>query len=637
MISGYLITTLIAADLDAGRFSIAQFWERRIRRIWPAALVVTIGALVAGWFVSLPQDYRALANDASAQVAMLANVRFWLKTNYFADWADLDPLLHMWSLAVEEQFYVFLPVLMMVAWPFGRRACTWMVLSLAVASLAASVLLIGRYPMAVFFLLPFRAWELLLGSLLALVPLRMPRGKLLPNVLGGAGLAMILHPCLAYDRSTTFPGLAAIEPCLGAATLIAAGSGVGAAVNGLLEAPILRFVGRMSYSIYLWHWPLLAFLRYGLTPTLPPLLVLAAMVCLAVFSYASYRWIESPLRAAATPRARTRVVVSAVVASLAILGCSLVIRRFDGFPSRFPDSVLSVLTNLPWCIDWESNAVTPAGTEIVLKPIGGDSEESSGCFLLWGDSHGMAISPVVDTVARELGVSGHAALRRGCLPLPGRLEAVRHKKVEGRSAWYDDVAAWIENHRPKHIILIARWAGYASESSPDGIQHQEAFAFAKAKTLDVREARAAMKEDFSELIRVCERTHATLWLLLEVPYQPKTPRERALSGYWSGSAPSMVGIDRATHERRVNAFRELVESIDSPRCRVVDLAIPFFGDSDWSIVGRDGFLWYADDDHLSPSGAHAALEPTIRSILERIAEDRAAPAEGDAATTNAVR
>jgi len=620
VISGYLITSLVAADLDANRFSLKRFWERRIRRIWPASLSVTMATLVVGWFVLLPRDYRAAGNAAVAQVAMLSNVYFWIKTDYFADWAELDPLLHMWSLSVEEQFYLFLPVLMLLLWPLGRTWCIGVLASLTVASFAASVLSISRSPSAVFYLLPFRSWELLAGSLLALSPFPAAASKRWREMLGVAGVCLILQPCFSYDRATSFPGAAALKPCLGALALIVAGEGAGSSVSRLLEMPPLRLLGKMSYSVYLWHWPLLAFLRYTLSPVLPAPIVVAAMAALIPLSWISYRWIEGPPRAAATPLTRQGIVVAAILATVVVGLGGGVIRRMEGMPFRFSDRVLGVLAVEPFCREWECREDSPNGGEIEFKPIGGGQPDSPECFLLWGDSHGMAISPAIDAVARELGVAGHAALRLDAIPLPGRLSALGDKKG-GDPGWYDQTLTWVRLHQPRHIILCARWSYYMRGSIPDGAQHHPGSDGLERMNGLAVERIAAVRADFEELVEDCQSAGTTLWVLLEVPYQPQTPRERGLEAHWSGDMPALFGIDRETHERSVERSRAAIGGIISPALRVVDLAEPFFGDADRSVVGRDGVLWYADDDHLSPSGAHEVLEPTIRSMMVEIARD----------------
>ena len=223
VISGYLITSIISADLDRGSFSLISFWDRRIRRIWPASVVVTAFTLLAGWFLLVPLDYARTAGDAFAQATMWANIRFWLRLDYFAEAIDLVPLLHMWSLAVEEQFYLVLPLLLIVLHRFGRRVTLIAIVATALASFVSAVVLVPKHPMAAFFLLPSRMWELLVGCALALVSL--PR--LGPRSIGwleAAGLLSVVAPFFVYDKTTPFPGAAALFPCLGTAALIAVGA-----------------------------------------------------------------------------------------------------------------------------------------------------------------------------------------------------------------------------------------------------------------------------------------------------------------------------------------------------------------------------------------------------------------------------
>ncbi len=237
VISGYLITGLMSADLERGTFLLGGFWERRIRRIWPAALLVTLTVLITGFMLMLPSDYVNRGRDPLAQLGMVANVRFWLSDlhNYFAPATSLMPLLHTWSLAVEEQFYLVFPVMLAFFWRLGRRGGLAVLGVLAVASFVASVLWIKPSPHAVFYLLPFRAWELLVGALLALWDWPAPKGRWVRETIALTGMGFILWPCWAYTSNTVFPGLAALPPCLGAVLLIFMGSPCGG--FGSLDSP----------------------------------------------------------------------------------------------------------------------------------------------------------------------------------------------------------------------------------------------------------------------------------------------------------------------------------------------------------------------------------------------------------------
>jgi len=216
VISGYVITGFMLAELERGRFSLAGFWERRIRRIWPAALVVTLAVLVAGYVLMMPVDYVLLAKDAMAQLGMVANIRYCQGDyrTYFAPDMNARPLLHFWSLAVEEQFYLFFPLLLVPLWRLGRLRCGVILGLLALVSLVASVVNLPTHEMGVFYLLPFRMWELLAGSLLALVSGVACRWRGGREVCASVGLALICWSCWCYSPMNLFPGLAALVPCL---------------------------------------------------------------------------------------------------------------------------------------------------------------------------------------------------------------------------------------------------------------------------------------------------------------------------------------------------------------------------------------------------------------------------------------
>ena len=614
VISGYLITSLILADLERGTFSLSRFWERRIRRIWPASLVVVLVTLCLGWCILFPADFRGLANDAIAQVFMLANVRFWRKTDYFADFAELNPLLHMWSLALEEQFYVFFPVLLAWCWRWSRARC-WIALAVVAAvSFVASWALLDDQPAAVFSLLPFRVWELLVGALLAFCPW-VPAKLWQRECLGVLGMLMILRPCLCYDRMTPFPGVAAVEPCLGAAALLLAGSGGGSLVGRVLQWPPLMLLGKMSYSIYLWHWPLIVLLRYGWTPRLPWSVVAVYMAILLAVSFASWRWIELPLRGASSPLQRTRVLAGVAIASLAVLVSAGLISLLQGVPARFSSATLELLATEPWCKKWENADRSDFNT----RSIGADRDGRPACFLLWGDSHGMAISPVVDATARELSIAGETVLALGTLPGIVQVdnEGVR---MDFLVPWNKKALAWIEQSRPRHLILCGRWSNFF-----DPIEDRHDAAGEDPYNEESRSRwprrRMLLRENVDRLVAQCDHLNMDVWFLLEVPYNPKSVRERVLTACLSGREPSVEGLSRSEHERRVQPVREVFDGIRGPRVHVIDLAEPFFDGRDMSIVRSEGCWWYADDDHLGPTGTRLALGDVIREVMETVAGD----------------
>lgn len=293
VISGYLITSLILKDLAEDRFSFLDFYERRARRILPALFLVLVCTIPFAWQWMMPAELRTFSNTLVSVVLFFSNIRLWQQTGYFDTAADLKPLLHTWSLAVEEQYYIVFPVALLLLWRFGRSRLVWSIALVAAVSFAFSEYGSRAYPAANFFLLPTRAWELMAGALCAFPVLRP--AVLRDNALAAAGLAAIAVSVFVYDEATPFPSAYALLPVLGTCLVILF-SREGTLVRALLASPALVGIGLISYSAYLWHQPLFAFarIRYMAEPPWPFMLLLsAASLGLA---WLTWRFLEMPAR-----------------------------------------------------------------------------------------------------------------------------------------------------------------------------------------------------------------------------------------------------------------------------------------------------------------------------------------------------
>jgi len=307
VISGYLITAMLLQDIAARRFSILSFYERRARRILPALLTVVAMTIAAGFILLLPNEFEQLAK-ATRHIATFTSNHFFgqTKNDYWQQNALINqPLLHTWSLAVEEQFYLIVPVLLLLCCKLHRRLGVLMaLLVLGIASLTVSQYWLHTQPKAAFYLLPARAFELIIGAILAIVPIRRCNTQSLKvnQYIGSVGLSCIVISIFFYHDKISFPGIAALLPCLGAAAIIYAGAAQRPEqtswVNKLLQVRVLVFIGLISYSLYLWHWPVLVLVRSvgwyarGM-PTVPTSVIIIAITLL---SWASWRWIEQPFR-----------------------------------------------------------------------------------------------------------------------------------------------------------------------------------------------------------------------------------------------------------------------------------------------------------------------------------------------------
>lgn len=294
VISGYLITSIVKAEVEAGRFTFGGFYRRRIIRLAPAYFTVLVATTLAALVWMLPAELLAYARSMAASSLFLANFHMWKEVGgYFGASAETTPLLHLWSLAVEEQFYLFWPVALLIAHKLlPRRWLPWLVLAVAIGGTVVSQWGVLHYPAAAYYLLPTRVFELAAGAVLAYWTHREV-GRVWANAISFAGLGLIAYAAWTYGKETMFPGYAALAPVLGTAMILRWGTD--SLVGRVFSTPVATLIGKISYPAYLWHWPIIAFLHLNeVTLTIPMgVVVLAATF---VLSWLTWQWIELPAR-----------------------------------------------------------------------------------------------------------------------------------------------------------------------------------------------------------------------------------------------------------------------------------------------------------------------------------------------------
>lgn len=619
VISGYLITRLIVNEVDRGTFSFANFWTRRLRRIWPAASVTTLCTLVAGAVLLDPESYQLLATDAIAQTLMIANFQFMRGADYFGAAADLRPLLHTWSLAVEEQFYLFHPFAVVMICRWKRHLLLPILVVTGLLSFVLSVAALERYEPATFYMLPTRAWELLMGAVLALVPARVSIGRSSRDALGLVALAMIFIPMFVYDRTTPFPGLAALPPCLGTALLIMIGSAEQGPISRALAWEPLRRIGLISYSLYLVHWPILAFMRCLMAPDEPTLAARVIAIPVSfVLAWLSYRFVEQRFRHAKPGTGVVRVVMGSVIIAGITIGASLFVRQTDGWKHRFNEALLAHIDPDPVAKLWQRLETVSTEIAELTVPIGPRiNSADQACFLFWGDSHGMSISEVLHERAEVAGVGGIARLRSATTPVPGLWS---ESGTEAAADANERMLDWALASDITDVIICARWT-VEVEGRPTGPHERRGQTLVRRleeTDASPESAAAAMTEKLGAAIRALESSGKVVWVLLEVPCQDSTPQRRAIVANLTRSNLPERGISLEAHLERVTRTNDALRAAATEYTKVIDMAEPFFVDGGSLIADSSGMSYYSDDDHVNSVGARAVLAPMIDAMLGEI-------------------
>jgi peptidoglycan/LPS O-acetylase OafA/YrhL len=464
VISGYLITQLLEASREeSARRTLSAFYLRRMRRILPALLATCLVTAIVGVVLFTPDELVNVGKYLAATPVLLSNVATWAeRSGYFAPDVRQLPLGHLWSISVEEQFYLLYPLLLIAITRYRLPYRHLTLALLAAASLALCVWASHHKPMANYFFAPTRAWELLLGAMLAIGETPRIGHGIAAEALAVASLLGIAFAVHLYTADTPYPGTAAMLPCLATAALLSTGSSPRPAlVNRILSWPPLVFIGLISYSLYLWHQPLLAFLNYY--SIAPPTSAATAVPLAATLlvAAASWRFIERPVRSRALMASTRALLVGAGVGSAGILLAGLVLRNSDGFPQRFPPEARGLIVSingtpdLVRCIEQVPLEQVRAGR--VCRYGSGDSSPK---VLVWGDSHAMSLMPAVKALAKAHGMQTYFVAKYNCLPVfapssPIRLDAATDRY--GCATFNAAVVEAITRLQPELVILDGAW------------------------------------------------------------------------------------------------------------------------------------------------------------------------------------
>jgi peptidoglycan/LPS O-acetylase OafA/YrhL len=620
VISGYLIGGHIYSEVCAGNFSYLRFYQRRAKRILPAFFAVMVFTLLAALVLLSPLEASKCARAAFAATLSVSNLLFWHSANYFQTKSDLIPLLMTWSLGVEEQFYAVIPVLLVL---LARIRRNW-TLPAILAGCTLSFLL-AQYQLdghsqrafqAAFYLLPARAWELGVGGALAVGQLRAKRRPMaawIAPAISLTGVILTVAPLFLLDAHSLFPGATALPSVLGTAMLIAVPASW---VNRrLLSMPTLVFIGRVSYSWYLWHWPLLAYLNILFGGKLPRTAPIAAVAVAFVAAVLSYFFIEQPFRR--SPRAPRPLLLRYAAVTAGLLAVCAAIWLSHGLPQRYPqlarmEAANPSLSSDPCLIDNDDDQPN-------LSARCFDQADTRPSVALWGDSHAAALAPGVRSAAAEQGYGLIQMNKAACLPLTGALRYIPLIPAQASRclSFNRRVLSLLQSdHSIRIVILAGDWAGCLDRTWERGWLTADTSHASAIPSLDA--VQTLFAESLRAQIETLRAAQKVVLVLEDIPNFDFDPLERVrrariparqILSRWlgaesagdSGFAPNGVVSADALADA---TLRQAVPRDDG--VELIDLK-PAFCAAPGRCAYRDGDrLLYADSGHLTIYGAQYA-------------------------------
>lgn len=595
VVSGYLITSIILGDLQRGAFSFARFYARRIRRLFPTLTLVLVASLGLGWLVLLPDEFTLLGKHTAAAALFVANVAFWRETGYFDVAAEFKPLLHLWSLGVEEQFYLLWPVLLVALW---KRTSLLLVTlwGLVLVSLGLSASLASAAPDAGFYSPFSRFWELGFGCLLAVQkqttpnasPTKPPQHLTWGDLIPAAGLIMIVTSMFAFDHSTPFPSWRALLPAVGTLLVLAAPEEAWFQ-RRVLGGPVLVYVGLISYALYLWHWPLLSFaniLYAGLPPASVRWTVLLSSIALAALTY---HLLEVPIRRRRQFRINAGLVAAAAVACLS----GLAVYTTAGFPERFE-------------VDLQALRHGPRIDALCRSQLGEDlrinycrtTHARPPDILVLGDSKAQAIYEAI----APLFASEHAVMllgRGGCPPLLNvGMRGFDPNEQECPETWRA-LVNYVQRARPEVIVLVG--SGSFLMTRPE-IELRSTSSHSQQNKKET--FKHGLRELMTELTQASRVIHVT-----ETPIFPSSP-SCMLRPVRLPSTNCELDLDRSLVESDMSDYNEALAELQRtlPAVLFVNAVDILCTTSECSQWPAGSPLLYSDHIHLSITGARLLID-----------------------------
>jgi peptidoglycan/LPS O-acetylase OafA/YrhL len=633
VISGYLITSIIISQKDNDNFSLLNFYERRARRILPALFLVIAACIPFAWTSLLPSYFKDFSQSLVAVSAFASNILFWMEGGYWDSAAELKPLLHTWSLSVEEQFYVLFPLLLILTWRLGRVWLVSLLTGILFISLAATHWGAFNAPEASFYLLPTRCWELLVGSLLAFycqsnnAPPFNPTTNQLASLLG---ISLILYSVFTFSWKTPHPSLYTLVPTIGAALVILFATPQTIA-GKILSCKAAVGLGLISYSAYLWHQPLFAFARLRSieepTTTVFFLLVMATIA----LSYLSWKFIEKPFRKPGFI-SRSQVFAFAALGTLLFTSIGLAGHLNHGFRERFPQGpAWDAISGVSWKKNLRCDPKPHGDLVGVLIACEFGDLDSKETILIYGDSHAAVMLEELNIHLKLLNLKGVLLQLDGCLAVPQVYAQSTVSDPKQCEMKFQNLLTYIKNSGAKKLIVSRRWTlnlypipgeidslGFVnSDGGKERRRYDEYFAISSTntETTEAKKKKAAIQHLLDGFLS----TGLKIYLIYPVPEIGWDVPLFNMSHYIQfGNIPDQISISHSDFIQRNrfihNIFSEYEKNINivpiKPESIFCNTII-----RNRCAAQHGGQTFYFDDDHLSDTGVQFLIKKIFTTGL----------------------
>lgn len=611
VLSGYLITSIILGEAQRGEFSIARFYERRFRRILPALVLVAVATTIAAIVILSPSELDDYGKSLFGVATFTANFVFWWDTGYFAADALDKPLLHTWSLAVEEQFYILWPLIVpILARRKSARALRLFVVATVLVSLLLSILGLRSYPEATFYMLPTRAWELGLGALLEVGAIPAIPTQAWREVAASLGLLLIVVPMTIYTEAMPFPGLAALPPCLGAVLIIHGGDRARTMIGRMLAVGPVLYVGLVSYSFYLWHWPWLVLPRLAMGRPLTVAETIAAIVAAFLLAVFSTRFVEARFRGrGAWPISRNTVLASSAGIAATLAAAGFVLVKTDGFLSlgnaavQLADRANDASNPLRPICHMERKPASDGKLGKIEKCVVGKPDRMAGYdILLWGDSHADHLMPGLASLAAARHIEVRQATVSGCSPIL-RFIAYVPKLAPCTNAYQNALTEAGRQADIDAVVVSSSWSAVLASLTTNTAHDDPKLAeqqFANGLRYIVRWIHSKLPR--AEIIFVGSTPDYEIAL-------PNCFARAAKLGFGEGACAERQPHDRIWGPRVDRIFANFKED----KVKIV-LPRSLFCDGDVCHTRRNGAILYYDDDHLTVEGSKLVAPLIIAAV-----------------------